>query len=273
MPKKLPGLGADLRLLIRRWVLPIGGVLLVLLLCQLSILELVRIFAPGEVDDSKSPEQVLAEVNAARSARYATMRAAFQEKGISVEAIAAQRSELWETEMHPEKNKLVVKTHYGNLVAKPYAPGAERFAALAVPPELAERAAEAARAVMAVLWQAHGGHDTDLYIHYTSQVFMHSTLYFHEKMDGRGRHGSQEVWDEEAEWWKQAAYPHNSENTGRGVTLVVEDLVVTSSGAVLLLLADPEGVRTIGASNRTTYTALLRLCFPPARAFALMICR
>lgn len=56
-----------------------------------------------------------------------------------------------------------------------------------------------------------------------------------------------EVWQQESEWWEAVVARHvpplgsDEHVSGPGIELVVEDLMLTTSGTLLLLLGDPAG--------------------------------
>jgi hypothetical protein len=111
------------------------------------------------------------------------MRRAFQQHGLDTSAIAEQSAALWLGAADPAYDP-------STLLARRYAPGTERLAALALPLPVAQRAASAAHRVLDAMYDSLSAVPGSADVYFTPPEFMHVSLYFHEKMDGSGRSGS-----------------------------------------------------------------------------------
>ena len=168
-----------------------------------------------------------------RAARYNTMQASFRKRGLDVASIDAQRAAMWETTASSGGGGT------DNLLLPPGPPralpfkatgtgvGAERFVALRLPLHVAKLADEAAGQVL----QSLASSRSEMRAYRTPASAMHSTLFFHARQDGSGRAGSEAVWHEESDWWREQATSATSSSVipEQSVRLRVEGLMLAPS--------------------------------------------
>ena len=131
-----------LRLFGRRFLAPLCG-------CLLLYSTVVYRAPPIRDPATLAAEMKARQASQKRSQRYAEMRSAFHDHGLSTSAITAQRLMLWQIVANGHGGALVYTGSYttvvfhhcsvhlvlvaGALRAKPYSTGSERLAALALP--------------------------------------------------------------------------------------------------------------------------------------------